>query len=110
MKTSSCKAKGRTLQKLVVAAILARFKDFTEHDVISTSMGKSGVDVQLSEYARKNFGYSIECKNVEKLNLWQAWEQAIANAKDLTPLLVVKRNNIKPLVVLTLEHFMSLYE
>jgi len=66
-----------------------------------------GEDVMLSPKARAIFPYSIECKNVEKLNLWEAWKQAEANAGGYEPLLIVKRNRQKPLVVVDAEHFIG---
>ena len=43
-------------------------------------MGASGEDLIMDpEPAREKFAYSIECKNVEKLNVWDAYKQAEAN-------------------------------
>lgn len=110
MKTSSAKAKGRALQKHVVSAILKCFTTLTDRDVVSTSMGKSGIDIQLSEQAVKVFPYAVECKNQESISIWKCWEQCKETAlkEKLKPLLVIKRNNTKPLVVLDLEHFMEI--
>jgi len=68
-------------------------------------MGASGEDVLLSPKARAIFPYSVECKNQERLNLWKAWEQAEANAGSHEPLLIVKRNQRKPLAVMDAEKF-----
>lgn len=108
MKVASKKAKGRNLQKLVVQKILAKFPQLTERDVASTSMGASGIDVQLSEAAAKLFPFATECKAQEALSLYPAFEQAKANAKDLTPLLIVKKNRQEVLAVLRLDDFMKL--
>ena len=35
-------------------------------------MGAGGEDLLLSPAARRKFGFSVECKNVEKLNVWNA--------------------------------------
>ena len=40
--------------------------------------------------------------------LWEAYEQSISNAGNLEPLVVVKINNKKPLVVLDAEYFIKL--
>ena len=88
--------------------ILESWNDLEEDDVRSTSMGAGGEDVQLSPAARRHFPYSIECKNVEKLNVWGAYEQASANSGKHEPLLVMKKNHKKPLVVLDAEAFMEL--
>lgn len=108
MKTQSAKAKGRKLQQMVRDLILETFSELEPDDVRSTSMGAGGEDLQLSPAARKKFNYSVECKNVEKLNVWGAYEQASANAGKHEPLLVMKKNRKKPLVVLDLDAFMSL--
>ena len=50
----------------------------------------------------------MECKSVEKLNVWGAYEQAAANSGKHEPLLVMKKNRKKPLVVLDAEAFMEL--
>ena len=45
-------------------------------------MGESGEDIKLSPAARKLIPYSFECKNQEKLNIWEALSQAEENAGD----------------------------
>lgn len=108
MKTSSAKNKGRRLQQWFRDLIIKTFS-LSENDVRSTSMGAGGADIQLSDRARLLFPYSVECKNVEKLNLYDAWHQCETNAKDdgLFPLLVIKKNNESVLVVLDAEIFMK---
>ena len=108
MKTQSAKAKGRKLQQMVRDLILETFSELEPDDVRSTSMGAGGEDLQLSPAARRKFPYSVECKNVEKLNVWGAYEQAAANSGKHEPLLVMKKNRKKPLVVLDLEAFIGL--
>jgi len=108
MKPQSAKAKGRNLQKWVRDLILESFPQLEPDDVRSTSMGCGGEDLQLSPAARKLFSFSVECKNTEKLNVWNAYEQASANSGDYEPLLVMKKNRKKPLVVLDAETFVNL--
>lgn len=107
MKTSSAKQKGRRLQQEVASALRAK-TGLSEADIRSTPMGTQGEDVWLSSRARAEIPYSIECKNVEKLNLWKAWAQAVSNEKDLRPLLVVAKNRHDPLVVMHLQEFLWL--
>lgn len=107
--TASRKAKGRNLQQYVVGQILKAFPALKPGDVVNTSMGAQGVDVKLSPAALELFPVAIECKNVEKLNIWQAWAQATANCKDLNPVLIFKRSRQSPLVVVELEYFLSLH-
>lgn len=109
IKISSCKNKGRALQKTVRDLILESFPTLEPADVLSTSMGVAGTDLQLSPLAKKTFGYSVECKNQQTTSIWVWWEQTTKNVLSNTnPLLVFKRNNSKPLVVVTLLHFMEL--
>lgn len=108
MKPQSAKAKGRNLQKWVRDLLLENFPTLEPDDVRSTSMGCGGEDLQLSPAARRLFGYSVECKNVERLNVYDAYEQASANSGAHEPLLIMKKNRKKPLVVMDAEHFVEL--
>jgi len=109
MKPSSAKAKGRLLQQCVARDVLSCFPRLTEDDVKSTPMGVNGPDVQLSQMARDMFPYSVECKAVEKLNVWSAWEQCRTNLnKGDTPLLIFKRNRSEMLAVLPWPHLVEL--
>jgi len=108
MKTSSAKAKGRFLQKLVVSKILNLFPNLTNRQVKSTPMGCKGDDVQLSEEAAKLFPFSIECKCQESLSIWAALKQAEGDNRDLTPLLVFKRNRSEVYCALKFEDFMRI--
>ena len=109
MNTATRKAKGKRLQKHMCNLILKYFPILSDKDVISIRMGRPGEDVQLSNKAKKVFPYSIECKNQERMKyLWDAYEQAINNSKNLKPLVVLKINNKKPLILIDAEHFIKL--
>lgn len=109
MKPQSCKAKGRRLQQMIVADLLEMHPQLSEDDVKSTSMGAGGEDVQLSAAARTVVPYSFEAKNQEKLNVWSAMAQAKANTPAGTdPVVVFKKNNEKPHVMITWELFKNL--
>lgn len=109
MKPASCKAKGRALQNHIAKRIRELFA-LSENDVKPAVMGESGIDIKLSDAARSVFPYAIEAKNVEKLNVWQAWEQAEQNAKKeaLEPMLIIKKNGKNPLMVLEMEEGLTL--
>ena len=109
MKTQSAKAKGRNLQKWVVQKLIKTF-DIHPEDIKSCSMGAGGEDVVMARAAREKFPFSVECKNVEKLNVWDAYEQAKANCNDYEPIVIMKKNHKKPLVVLDAEHFIKLVQ
>tara|TARA_R110002096_G_scaffold157433_3_gene322309 strand:+ start:637 stop:1014 length:378 start_codon:yes stop_codon:yes gene_type:complete len=104
----TAKAKGRRLQQLVVKKLLLLLPGVQPDDIQSRSMGANGEDIMLSPYARSKFPYSVECKNQEKINLWKAWEQTQGNAEDYQPLLIVGKNNTKPLAVVDLDYFLNL--
>ena len=107
MKTQSAKAKGRNLQKWVVSKLIETF-DIHPEDIKSCSMGAGGEDVVMARAAREKVPFSVECKNVEKLNVWDAYEQAKANSSGYEPIVVMKKNHKKPLVVLDAEHFIEI--
>lgn len=109
MKPSSAKAKGRKLQQEVRQLILDAFPQLEPDDVKCAIMGEAGEDIKLSPAARKLFSYSVECKNTEKLNIWDALKQAEANTKDNTiPALFFRRNRSKTYVALEADQFISL--
>lgn len=110
MLTSSKKNKGRNHQKMVRDKILKTLQ-LEKDDVRSTSMGASGVDILLSPLAQKKFPWAIECKSVAKIAAYSFYEQAVANSTEkLKPLVVMKANGKQPMVMLSFDHFMELYE
>ena len=109
MKTSSAKAKGRRLQQWFRDLLIEKLNIHPE-DIESRSMGAGGEDLIMARAARLKFPYSIEAKNVEKLNVWEAYKQAQENSKDHEPIVVMKKNNHKPLVVVDAEHFVKIYK
>lgn len=82
--------------------------DIHPDDIKTAVMGESGEDIKMARAAREKFPFSLECKNVEKLNVWQAYEQACENSGDYEPLVVMKKNRKKPLVVMDAEAFINL--
>ena len=107
MKTSSAKAKGRRLQQKFMQLLIEKL-DIDPEDIESRSMGAGGEDLIMSKAARNKFPYSIECKNQEKLNIWSAWDQANGNKGLYEPLVVIKKNGVRPLVVLDAENFLDM--
>ena len=107
MKTQSRKAKGRRLQQQFMQLLIEKL-DIDSEDIESRSMGAGGEDLIMSKAARTKFPYSIECKNQESLNIWKAWEQANGNKGLYEPLVVIKKNGVRPLVVLDAENFLDM--
>jgi hypothetical protein len=109
MNTATRKAKGKRLQKYVCNLILKYHSMLSDIDVKSIRMGRKGEDIQLSEKAKKLVPYSIECKNQEKMKyIWDAYEQAESNSNDMEPMVVLKINKKRPLVLVDAEHFFKL--
>ena len=76
MKVQSAKAKGRNLQKWTRERLIEELEIHVE-DIESRSMGASGEDLIMARAARKKFPYSIECKNQERVNVWESYKQAL---------------------------------
>ena len=109
MKTQSAKAKGRRLQQQFRELLIEELGIHPE-DIESRSMGAGGEDLIMARAAREKFPYSIECKNQEKLNLWEPYKQATENSKDYEPIVVIKKNNHKKLVIVDAEYFVKLHK
>ena len=109
MKTQSAKAKGRRFQQWVRDQLIEQLNVHPE-DIESRSMGAGGEDLIMARAARDKFPYSIECKNQESLNVWKAYEQAEYNSGVYEPVVFIKRNNQKPLVVVYAEYFVRLHD
>lgn len=132
MKTSSCKAKGRNLQKEVVMKFRQRYgfdlkrnfenkglnveeidsspsENCYEGDITARPMGCSGTDIVMSPEAEGIIPFSIECKAQENLNIWSAMEQAESNTKEgRVPLLVFKRNRTETYCALKFSDLLKL--
>ena len=113
MKTKSAKAKGRKLQKWVCEQI-GKFLNLPwgyddEHLIQPRLMGQGGVDIVLRGEASNYFPFSIECKNTERLNLYNSIDQAKRNCKRNTDwLLFHTKNHSAPIVILDAETFFRL--
>jgi hypothetical protein len=112
MTVKSAKAKGRRLQQLVRDLILDSFPTLElDTDVRSAIMGETGEDIKLSSKARKVFPYSVECKSLKKIAVYNYYDQAASNTPEgCTPLVVLKQDRRKPLALVDLEKFMELID
>lgn len=70
-------------------------------------MGAGGEDVQLSPAARKFFPYQIECKAKARAQVYTWYEQAQSHGTH-EPVVFIKKDRQKPLVVVDAEHFIQL--
>jgi|TARA_Y100001938_G_C7979206_1_gene373496 hypothetical protein len=108
MKTRSAKNKGKRLQNKVRDLLLETFSDLEPDDIRSAIMGETGEDIKLSPAARRLIPYSFECKNQEKINIWDSLQQAEENCGVYDPVLIFKRNRSKTYAVINIEKFIEL--
>tara|TARA_R110002020_G_scaffold153139_3_gene332330 strand:- start:1357 stop:1695 length:339 start_codon:yes stop_codon:yes gene_type:complete len=108
MKAKSAKAKGRKLQNFVVEELRKAYPELEDDDIKSQIMGVSGEDVVFSPLAKRLIGLSFECKNQEKLNLWNSLSQAESNCDERTPVLVFKRNRSKTYAAIPFDFLIKL--
>ena len=109
MTPKSAKAKGRRLAQLIRTKILLRFQEKLGHDDIHvTPAGVGGEDLLMSHAARECFPYSIECKNVEKLKIYESLKQAAQSNRKYPPLLIFTRNRGKVYCVLEFDELLKL--
>lgn len=110
MRPQSCKAKGRRLQQDVCQALVQAAEPFLEKDdVRSTAMGAPGEDVLFSPLARRIYPFSIECKNVEKINIWEAIKQAESQNRAYKPMVCFSKNGEDIYVAVKLQDFLDHY-
>mgnify|MGYP001182991106 FL=1 len=111
MNNKSRKAKARYLQNLVRDRIMKLFPSLTKDDIRCAMMSENGADIKLlTLIARKLFPYNVECKNREEYRTIYKHFKQTKNHGPLEPLLVVKMNRKKPLVIIDMEHFFNLLE
>ena len=109
LKTRSAKNKGARLQKLVRDTLRNIFYDKLEvADIESRQMGGTGTDIILSPAAKRLIKFDIECKNQEKINVWECLKQAENNtADDRMPALIFTRNRADVYITLKFEDFIK---
>ena len=108
MKTRSAKSKGRRLQNQVKEILLEAFTELEPDDIRTAIMGETGEDIKLSPAARREIPFSFECKNQEKINIWESLNQAEENSGDYPPVLIFKRNRSKTYAVLEIDDFIDI--
>ena len=109
MKPQSAKQKGRKFQQWVRDLLIEKL-DIHPEDIESRSMGAAGEDIMMARAARASFPLSIECKCQQSVNIWKSYEQAKENSGNYEPIVFLKRNNTKPLVLVDAEYFVKLYK
>jgi len=114
---ASRKAKGRNLQYWTAKRICKLFDiEFDSQDdlcpIKSRPLGVNGVDVFITDRRMSElFPFDIECKNTEKVSLYEYIKQASANTLTERDWLVIhKKNHSKPIAIVDAEVFFSLVE
>ena len=79
------------------------------NDIVGAIMGEKGVDIKLSDKAKKFIPFAIECKNQEAYKkLYKDYNQSSYNSdKNIEPIVILKMNNEKPLVVMDATYFLD---
>lgn len=113
LRPQSCKAKGRRLQQWCATEFKKLFPHLQGNDVRSLSMGAAGDDLILSPLALQVLPYNFEMKNVETFQVWATIEQSMRRTLlqdqgvPTVPCIVVKRNHVQPVVIVTLGHVLQ---
>ena len=96
------------MQNFLKEKLHSSFPSLREGDIKTAVMGESGEDIILSPAARDIIPYSFECKNQERLNIWESLTQAEDNCNDYTAAVVFKRNRTNTYIALELEEFLKI--
>ena len=108
MKQISRRRKGRRLQNLVRTKILETFDILRPTDVSIAKTGENGADIKISKIAKRILPYQFECKYQERLATLHRWFSQSRKHGRMEPILVVKMNDKKPLLVMDLDHFFQI--
>ena len=108
MTTRSAKAKGKRLQNELRQMLLETFTELSSDDIKSAIASEGGEDLKLSPAARALIPIAFECKNTEKIAIWQALQQAEKNANGYNPVVVFSKNRAPIKVALDLSFFLKL--
>lgn len=111
VKVQSAKSKGRKFEDDICQDIQNKF-NLTDEDIRRVPASVNGIDIQLiSEKARKNFPFSVECKSQKTIKVKEWWKQAKTNVEDDTyPLLTFRvPNTSQKLVIIDWYDFLNIY-
>lgn len=82
-------------QKEVQQKLLQTFPELQPEDIKTAVSCQHGQDLKLSPAARRLIPYSFECKRQQTLGIYRAIEQAKANSKTYTPVIVFRKNRME---------------
>lgn len=110
MKTRSCKAKGRRAAQQVKELLLKYAPELWHDEIGVTPSSVTGSDIGLYGGASHVYPFAIEVKNQEKLNIWQAIEQAKNHAKmhvERYPVVFFRRNKSELFITMRADDFLQ---
>lgn len=110
MKRRSAKQKGKRAVFETKALLLEHAAHLEDHDIQKPVGSRKGADLIFSDRAKETYPFTVEVKNQERLNIWDALEQSESHslATELKPLLVFRRNHSPLYVTLKFEDFLKL--
>jgi hypothetical protein len=111
VRASSAKAKGRRLATRLAERLLETFRPhLSDLDIRVVPSGVPGEDLWLSPAACARIPYTFECKNVERINVWDAIKQSQQHGAKTgrEPVVVFSKNHSEDYVVLRLDHYLEL--
>lgn len=111
MSLKSAKAKGRR-GAFETRDLLVKYAPHLVDDIMVPTGSVGGADLVLSPRALETYPFAFECKNVEKLNIWEGLAQAQSHTDvpAIAPLLVFKRNRSQQYVALPFETFLKILQ
>ena len=110
MKQTSRRAKGKKLQRILREKLLSAFPHLHQSDIRIAKTGENGEDLKLSRIAKRLVPYQFECKNQEKFkSIYSIYSQAEGHKGKGEPLVVLKMNRQKPLVIMDFDFFLDSY-
>lgn len=110
MKPSSAKAKGRRAVAELRELLLDAAPELKPGDIEVKATSVPGEDLWFSPAAKAVYPFTWEVKNCEKLNVWQALEQAASHCKGLNPFppaLAFRRNRSEMFVAFRLRDWVK---
>lgn len=111
MKHRSGKAKGKRFEDEIVKDLRFIF-GCSDDEIRRNPASCVGSDVVIAENVSERAPFSIECKNREKIAIWETIRQAEDNARKegRLPLIVFKRNRSRKYAVVNWETLLFLFK
>ncbi len=106
MKTAARKAKGHRLEYYVRDRLIELF-GFDKEDIRANIGSETGEDLKLSKKAQALIPLKFECKSRARMSVYTYYDQAKGHPGELEPVVVVKMNRRKPLIIMDLEYFLE---